>query len=444
MLDLTKLSFEDLVEQLKNRLREKDAWKDVYLSSTGTVLIELFAYVFQLMLYYLKRTYEEQFPRTAQFWQSMVRVANMLNLYVKRPQGAYGKVLMRLRDTAEDDTLFLSKYTMLLCDGVKCYTCEDVVLMKSDWTEVSVRQGDRIRRQFVGIGGDVQEYVIEEQYASDRDVVVSVNNVAYEVMHDLFDRTTLYSVRLYTAPDKSMRLMFTKDFGVPEEGAYIDVEYAIVDPAWLPKQDSDWFLSEDVEVRLSDISTWVAGSDFEDLESFRHRFRNFFGVGKRLVTAFDFERVVQSLGEVEKVKVIDVKDEFKAPFRGVVLCVKLKDSWDIPADFRKMFEETILHKIGLLGTKVDIIPPSKVDVEVYLVVERRFGYSTNQIVSFLTNEITKLYKNAEIGKWISREDLYSLVTRHGFALRRLVLPDKDLLLKDTQLVNLRALRVEVR
>lgn len=444
MLDLTKLNFEDIVEQLKLKLREKDAWKDVYLSSTGTVLIELFAYVFQLLLYYLKRTYEEQFPATAQFWSSMVRIANMLNVYVERPQGAYGKVKMRLKESASEDVLVFDKYTTLLCDGVKCYLCEDVAINKTEWKEVLVRQGERVKKTFYASGGDFQEYIIDEIEASDRDVVVTVGNIPYEVVTDIFEVTSGYGVRVFTGPDKRMRLQFFRDFGAPSAGEKIEVEYAVVNSDWLPTTDMEWYINQDVEVVLGSLDTWVMGSSFEDLESFRCRFRNYFGTGKRLVTKHDFEKVLYSLGEVEKVKIIDVKDEYKAPFRGVTACVKLKNTWTIPNDFRDMFEQQIVNRIGLLGTKVDLKPASRVDVDVYLVVEKKFGYTTQQIVATLTSEIQKMYKDAPIGYWVSKDDLYGVVTKNGFNLRKLILPDKDMILSDTQLVNLRALRIEVR
>lgn len=447
MLDLTKLGFEEIVEQLKVKLREKDAWKDVYLSSTGTVLIELFAYVFQLLLYYLKRTYEEQFPSSAQFWSSLTRIANMLNLYVKRPQGAYGKVMMKLADNALMDTLQLSKYSPVLCGGVKCYLCEDVVLNKHEWKEVLVRQGSRTQISFVGTGDVMQEFVIDDIFASDRDIVVKVGNVYYDVVLDFFEIESEHGVRVYTDTNKKLRLQFVSDFGAPESGARIDVEYASVNPDWVPKATtlaaSEWFVQDGVLAYVKDVDTWVRGSSFEPVESFRDRFVHYFGVGKRLVTKHDFEKVLLSLGEVEKIKVIDVKDEYKAPFRSVVLCVKLKDSWTIPDAFLEFFNTEILRRIGLLGTKVYVWPPSKVDVDVYVVVDRKYGYSVNEIVSKLSEEIAKTYANAAIGEWISRDELYSIVVRNGFSPRKIVLPQMDLVLKETQLVCLRACRVDV-
>jgi len=51
LLDYVSYDFDQLVLQLQDRLRQTDAWKDVYRSSTGQMLIELLAYVLNLALY---------------------------------------------------------------------------------------------------------------------------------------------------------------------------------------------------------------------------------------------------------------------------------------------------------------------------------------------------------------------------------------------------------
>ena len=125
-MDFARIGFEELVDQLIQKLREKDAWKDANLQSTGRTIIELYAYVAQLLLYYLKRSYEELFVDSAQYWESLCRLANMFEAPVKRPIGCSGKVKLVLKEPA-DTSIVIPQYTVLSCDGVLFYTVHDVV-----------------------------------------------------------------------------------------------------------------------------------------------------------------------------------------------------------------------------------------------------------------------------------------------------------------------------
>lgn len=440
MLDLTKLGFEDIVNQLKAKLLEKDAWRDTYIQSTGTVLIELYAYMSQLLLYYLKRTAEEQFFDSAQFWSSIVKVANLLNLYVKRPRGAYGYVKMRY--IGSESEYVVNKFTPVTCGDGVCYVGEDVVLVRNEWKDVLVKQGVRKSESFIVSNPYKEKFVLEDVNASYEDLEVKAGNVAYEVVTDLFEGGDK-CVRICTNPNRKLVVQMFKTKGLPPVGSVVTVEYSSVDPDWFPNLTDDWFLSSDVEVRLDSINSWVKGSSWESVEELKARFVNLFGTGKRLVTKEDFELVFKSLSEIEKVKVYDVKDEFKAPFRGVKVYVKLVDSWELSEVFLNKVEEEIVGRIGIQGVKVDVRPVQKVDVDVYVQADKKVGYSHEQCRSEVVNKLQEMYEEAEIGQWVSISDIQRELRGLGYRKIIVVEPVNDLEIGEGVLVNLKTARVEV-
>jgi hypothetical protein len=54
-LNYTQYDFDQLVLQLQERLKNKETWQDIYRSSTGEMLIELFCYVLNLGMFYTER-----------------------------------------------------------------------------------------------------------------------------------------------------------------------------------------------------------------------------------------------------------------------------------------------------------------------------------------------------------------------------------------------------
>ena len=95
-LDFTDYDFDDLVDQLTNRLKERDAWKDTYRSSTGQMLIELFSYIGNMVLYYVERRAEESYILTAKNKSSIVNLVRLLNYIPKRKASAVGILRMTL------------------------------------------------------------------------------------------------------------------------------------------------------------------------------------------------------------------------------------------------------------------------------------------------------------------------------------------------------------
>ena len=445
MLDYTRISFEELVDQLINILKTKDAWKDAYLQSTGRTLIELYAYVAQLLLYYLKRSYEELFVDSAQYWESLCKIANMLEAPVKRPIGASGVVRLRLKQ-ASSDVVILPARAQLSCDGVLFYTVSDAVFDPGETEkEVVVRQGVWVERVFVSDGNQMrQDYKIVGDNVSDLDVEVYVGDMMYTVVQYFGQTLSDFQVKVWTSPDRALNVSFLKGFGVPRYGEVVKVRYSEVDPSYFPAVDSRWSVVGDDRFEVVvDLSTFSRGSGWEDVESFRQRLRGWYGVGQRLSSKDDFELAVKSVAGVKFVQVISVMDNFQAPFRAVEIYVTDEEGKEPSQDIMNRVEKW-LDRLGGIGVMYLVKPVQLVKIPVYVRIYTSRMYDVNAIHSRAVNMIKSLYGELGIQEWLSVARLRDkLLTIAGVRDVVVVQPRVDLSLKKGQRLWVENVRVDI-
>jgi len=445
MLDLTKITFEELVDQLVNKLKTRDAWKDAYLQSTGRMLIELYAYVAQLLLYYLKRSFEEMFVDSAQYWESLCKIANMLEAPVKRPIGASGKVKLRLKEVSNQPVVIPAK-TQLSCDGVLFYTVSDVVFNPGEVEkEVVVRQGAWLERSFVSDGDQLrQDYQVVGENVSDLDVEVQVGDRMYSVVRYFGETLDEFQVKVWTSPDKALNVSFLRGFGIPGYGEVVRVRYSEVDPSYFPVVDSQWSVVGDDRFEVvADLSTFSKGAGWEDVESFRQRLQGWYGVGKRAVAKEDFWYLVRSVEGVGKVQVVDVKDNFEAPFREIEIYVA-DASGGVPSQDVLDRVKEFLSRVGGVGVLYTVKPVQLVEVDVYVKAYISRVYSSVAVQSKVVDVIKRLYSDLEIQEWVSIDRLKREVLMvEGVRSCEVVLPSVDKVLKKGQKVVLGQVRVDV-
>ena len=96
-LGYTNYSFTSLVLQLQNNLiANQSAWRDMYRSGTGQMLIELFAAVGTLVNYYIERRAEETYLPTAQNYSSVVNLVSLIDYQPSRNVSSTGNIQITL------------------------------------------------------------------------------------------------------------------------------------------------------------------------------------------------------------------------------------------------------------------------------------------------------------------------------------------------------------
>ena len=110
-LNYVDYDFADLVTTLQNNLSaNQSAWKDMYRSGTGQMLIELFAAVGVLVLYYIERRAEESYLPTAQNYSSVVNLVSLLGYVPSRNISSIGNLLFTL-NTPATNIVYIPLYT---------------------------------------------------------------------------------------------------------------------------------------------------------------------------------------------------------------------------------------------------------------------------------------------------------------------------------------------
>ncbi|MHA1305387.1 MAG: baseplate J/gp47 family protein, partial [Candidatus Heimdallarchaeaceae archaeon] len=119
LLNYVNYDFDELVAQLQNRLIAKDgAWVDVYKSATGQMLLEFYAYVANLTMFYLERRAEECYLGTAQNRSSVVNMVKLINYKPKRRTAATGIVRFSY-PSAHTTKIYIPRYLRLRsADGI--------------------------------------------------------------------------------------------------------------------------------------------------------------------------------------------------------------------------------------------------------------------------------------------------------------------------------------
>jgi len=445
MFDLTKISFEDIVTQLIYILKTKNAWKDVNLQSTGRTLIELYAYVAQLLLYYLKRSYEEMFIDSAQYWESLCRLANMFEAHVKRPTGASGQVKLVLKE-ASNQPIIVSAKTPVLCDDVLFYIVGDVIFNPGETEKVvDVSQGAWLEKVFTSNGNQMrQDYKIVDEDASDIGVEVYVDNVIFVPVEYFGQTLDNLQAKVWTSPDKALNVTFLRGFGVPNLGSAVTIRYCEVRPDYYPPVNSIWSMPRDDRFDVIPIlSSFSSGSDWEDVESFRQRLQGWFGVGHRAVTKEDFWYIVKSVDGVGKVQVVDVKDNFNAPFREVEVYIT-DSAGGMPSQDILDRVNGLLDSVGSVGVLYTVKPVQLVNVGVYVKVYISKVYLSTAVQGRVIDVIKNLYSNLEIQEWVSIDRLKREVLQiEGVRSCEVILPSTDIVLKKGQKVVLDQVRVDV-
>ena len=174
--------FDQLVQQLQNRLKSKGAWRDIYRSSTGEMIIELLAYVLNLGMFYTERRAEESYILTAKTRSSIINLVALLNYQPKRKTSATGNLTFSIA-LALDKIVYIPKYTECQSvSGVKYLVNESAAIEKGQ-TSISVKciQGELVRTDITSDGSVEQEYLINN---TDVENSSDVNNLTFRIVID--------------------------------------------------------------------------------------------------------------------------------------------------------------------------------------------------------------------------------------------------------------------
>lgn len=414
-LSYVNYDFDDLVTDLENRLKATDAWKDTYKSATGQMLIELNAYVANLVLFYVERRAEESYIDTAQNFSSVINLVKLINYLPKRKTSAVGSVTFTLSE-ALTKIVYIPKYIECqTANGTKFLTNEAVAILVGGTTiSPSVIQGELVELEYISDGAVDQKYTIDDTNvensadASNPSLRVTVDGVAWTSVTSFIgsiNSSTHY--RIISELDNNISIIFGNNIkgAAPVVGDVITFKYVKSDGIDGNVYSTDKVTTindiiydeDDVAVTtllVSNASLILGGDDAEDIEEVKYEAPRVFATGERAVSKADFISILENYAGVANVNVWGENEVAAAAGTSVdyeslnkVFISIILQEWQIPDDAFKDTLSTYLYNLSMLTVKYEYDDPDIILVYPLLDVIVTAGYSLSETQTVIENEL---------------------------------------------------------
>lgn len=446
-LNYVNYDFTQLVQQLIDRVKLKDTWKDTYRSSTGEMLIELYAYVANLVLYYIERRAAECYLDTAQLKSSVVNIVRMLNYHPKRKVSATGKLQFSIAAPLTKK-VFIPQYTECQTSaGVKFLTTEDVVIMPGTTSVVAKGiQGTLVTISQMASGALNAEYKIEDTAVEDKNIFVYVSGVLWEKVDSFINSiNTSKHYRVIPDIDDTLIIRFGNNvFGMaPAVGQEILIKYIqsagsagnVYETGKITTLNSTIY-DEDgkpVQVSVTNSDLFLGGDDEESIEEIRTEAPRVFKTGDRAVNREDYIAILENYPGIATANVWGENEENPPNYNmfNRVKLVILLEEWKLPSVTFKQQLSEFLYTKSMLTVKYEYVDPTIVDIIPVLRIKVEKTGSLSAVQSKVTSVLEDTFRlgtTAKLGVSKRIADLIHIVEQvSGVAYHYMVLDVKKTL-----------------
>ena len=402
-LSYVDYDFDNLVQQFIDRIQRNAAWQDTYRSATGQMLIELHAYVANLVLYYVERRAVESYISTARLRSSVVNIVKLLGYNPKRNVSATGVLTFSLA-AAHTKNVYIPKYTECAsASGYKFVTSEDGVIITGQ-TSVAVNaiQGELIQINKTASGETNVEYLISSTQVENANIEIYVNGEEWTAVTSFISSTSTskhYVVR--AEMDDTVTIIFgDNQYGkAPVSGDTILIQYIksdgvdgnVYETGRITTLSSTIYDADSAQVTttVSNTSLFLGGDDEESIEEIRSEAPRVFSTGDRAVTRADFTAILDNYAGIASSNTWGENEETNPDYdhyNQVKICILLQN-WEHPDATFKATLGTYLYTKSMMtvryswveATILELIPM----VDIYVVD----GYTLSEIQASVEDAI---------------------------------------------------------
>lgn len=438
-LNYVNYNFEDLVTQLTNRLKESATWKDTYRSGTGQMIIELFAYVGNLVLYNLERVAQEGYIGTALNRSSVINLVRLLGYNPKRAISAVGSVTFTLAAPKLAVVFFpgvSSPNTVRLetASGIKYVVLSDVSIPVGQTTvSATVVQGQKVEKPVTSNGSLNQEYKLDYTNIENTGVYVAVDGVPWTMVDSFVSGTpTSKWFKVRNELDGTVSVIFGDNVTAmaPTAASNIVIRYirtdgvsgniyttGLLNVIASPVFDTNGVVITDLTA--SNASTILGGAPEETTDEIRYEAPQVFAAGDRLVTREDYVAILENYGSIATANAWGENEEeppnysmFNRVKLSMILQTAAGQPWTLPGN---SFLDTLsiyLRTKAQITVKYTYIAPVILEVIPTLDVKVYPGYALlpvqNNIVAALEDQFV-LGTTTKLGVAKRISDLSSIV-----------------------------------
>ena len=461
LLNYTNYDFEDLVEQLQNRLKTRKSWIDTYRSGTGQMMIEFYAYVANLVLYYIERRAEECFIDTAQLRSSVINLVKLLNYLPKRQTSSLGTLTFSVSSAHTVDIILPAKTVIKTGDDLYFFVGKketddtsgdytgnivgaSTLLTGETSVTVNAIQGEVIEKEIISDGSASQNYNIEETNVENDLFAVFVDSIAWTQVSSFVSSESddsHYMIR--QNKDNSLRIIFGDGIkgDIPDEDSVVKLQYVLTDGLdgnvytgdsiiniVSTIYDTDSNTVSDISVTNSSTvdavsgniqGAFVGGDEEESIEEIKYEAPRVFATGDRLITKADFIAVIENYSGVGSANVwgeYEEDDDAAYYNHRINLCILMQENddndWPNPTTAFKTELTDYLYLKSVMTVKYEYVVAVQLNVipTLTLVVSKNYSITQAQAdINTLMTDQFELGVTTKLGTALRYSNLVNLV-----------------------------------
>ena len=402
----SNLDFDQIKTSIKDYLRANSTFTDFdFEGSNFSVLIDTLAYNTYITAFNSNLVVNESFLDSATLRENVVSLARNIG-YVPRSRIASEAIVsFNVSTTASTSTLTLQ--AGLVCTGNTENTSyvfsspenvsASVVNGTASFTNVRIKQGTFLKKQFVVDGSLDQKFILDNSFIDTSTIVVYVKGLSdtglgreYSVADNIFDidgNSEIYLIQ--EIKDEKYQILFGDGkFGKKlDNGSIITVTYIVTDGedgngvntfsfAGTLKSSAGTTIIPTNTILVSTNQRSQNGSSIENIDSIRYFAPRIYSSQYRAVTGRDYEAIIKTkiYPDTESVSVVGGEELNPPQFGKVIISIKPKNGTYV-SEFNKQQIQNKLRQYTVAG-----IEPQIIDLQVlYVEIDSSIYYNYSQV-----------------------------------------------------------------
>lgn len=225
--------FEAIRTALVNRIKAEfpNSWRDFTESNIGMAWLEIVAFVFDNLGFYLDEMVRNQFLPTATDREAVILICQLIG-YKLRPATSSTVVCTATLSSLESVDIVIQSGTVIeASNGVQFEVLDDQQILAGNLTaEITLAQGETQQDGFTSDGSQFQEFKLEESPVIDDSLTVKVDGFEWEEVESLVfsdSASDNYSLRTDTDDFAYIKFGDGTSGAIPAAGANIVVTYRV-------------------------------------------------------------------------------------------------------------------------------------------------------------------------------------------------------------------------
>jgi hypothetical protein len=182
VIDYSRRDFQSIKEELLTFLKERfpNTWRDFYESQMGMAWLELVAYAFDNLSFYLDYQANESYLPTAQDRENVVKICKLVGYNLRAATAASVSVTLTLASAETDDVIVPEGTSLVSENGLVFEFLEEARISSGSLTgSAIITQGETKSEVFTSDGTKFQRFTLTDRPVIDDSVSVKVNGVEW-------------------------------------------------------------------------------------------------------------------------------------------------------------------------------------------------------------------------------------------------------------------------